>query len=223
MSSRLRNLVEEYREKLDRHHELNRRTREIIKDWNSSVSVQLKAVQKKRSPKKVFITDRSRILPTQRVSLSELSKGIDRTPKTEPNFVEKMSRFLSVKNIGSSRELFPKVKSKSMNASTVGVQSQELPSIQMNQPQLKFKLLSKSYHSVEDLFPIKKSTSLPRKQSPRLSFHPKRSQIVSYISHYFNQGYIVIGAVKKQATQLKIKYTYYKAPFDLSDSQRRLE
>jgi hypothetical protein len=58
----------------------------------------------------MFITDRSVIDPTTRVSLAELSKSITPKKLSEKKAPAGVSRFLSVNSVVKSKEFFPKIR-----------------------------------------------------------------------------------------------------------------
>jgi hypothetical protein len=106
MSARLRFLVEEYRERLDRHQQLAKKTRVAIRDWNASMQLE-KSVKltTKHTPqkKKLFFTERSTLEPTTRVSLNELSKVLMTPARHDHKSLAGVTRFLSVKSVGRSK------------------------------------------------------------------------------------------------------------------------
>lgn len=73
MSGRLRALVDQYQEKVERRKQLDRRTQQIISQWNSSLKSKPK--EPVRQPEKHFyFGSKTSTEPNSRVSLQNLSK-----------------------------------------------------------------------------------------------------------------------------------------------------
>jgi hypothetical protein len=162
MSARLRALVDEYHQKIERRKQLDKRTKQILSDWNSSLKGKLekKMDSKAKGKQQHYLGNKSSTESTNRVSLQDLSRDLAVTQVREPLGLSGGSRFLSMKSLNSkviSREIFPKIRSKSQQMlgkeplhPTAKPQKRNLTfSNPQTPPTLKFKLISKSTHSIE--------------------------------------------------------------------------
>lgn len=90
-------------------------------------------------------------------------------------------------------------------------------------PPVKFKLISKSTHSIEELFPLPRLHPLKSQaiHFQKLSNPPKHQELSQLAKQLFDGGSRMVCAVKKFANTLKSNYTFFKLPFDLTEGQSR--